>query len=254
MALQITKVNCPSGKMSIKCPYSMTPTGITIHNTANDASAMSEISYMLSNSNQVSYHFAVDDTRAVQGIDLNRNAWHAGDGASGNGNRKTIAIEICYSKSGGDKYNKAVQNAYILVAMLMKQYGFKTTQIYYHQSWSGKYCPHRLLDYGVTLAKYRTNVQNKYNDLYVTNPSSSSKKYLNLFPTVEGRSVYNAKLVKLGTIKPKKYAGLSYLILGYTNSNRYVRIKTTTYGEVRICVDKNAVGDQFSITNSPKYK
>ena len=32
----------------------------------------------------------------MQGIEENRNAWHAGDG-NGKGNRKKIAIEICYS-------------------------------------------------------------------------------------------------------------------------------------------------------------
>ena len=210
MSLTITKVTCPSDKISVKCPYTMTPTGITIHNTANDASAMSEISYMLSNNNQVSYHYAVDDTRAVQGIDLNRNAWHAGDGANGTGNRKTIAIEICYSKSGGDKYNKAVQNAYILVAMLMKQYGFKTTQIYYHQSWSGKYCPHRLLNSGVTLAKYRTNAQNTYDDLYVPKVATGVEAYSGYIQVIyDGLSYRNkpswedsaiAGTVKKGTI------------------------------------------------------
>lgn len=40
-----------SSKYSVKCPYSMTPIGICIHNTANDASAANEISYMISNNN-----------------------------------------------------------------------------------------------------------------------------------------------------------------------------------------------------------
>lgn len=69
---------CPQSKWNIKCPYTMTPQYITIHNTANDASAMSEVSYMIGNNNQTSYHYAVDDYRAVQGILENRNAWHAG--------------------------------------------------------------------------------------------------------------------------------------------------------------------------------
>ena len=36
-------------KYGIKCPYEMIPEGITVHNTANDASAMSEINYMKNN-------------------------------------------------------------------------------------------------------------------------------------------------------------------------------------------------------------
>lgn len=46
-------------------------------------------------------------TFIVQGILENRNAWHAGDGAEGMGNRKGLAIEICYSKSGGKRFEDA---------------------------------------------------------------------------------------------------------------------------------------------------
>ena len=37
-------------KYPVQCPYSMTPQYITIHNTANDASAVNEIAYMKRNS------------------------------------------------------------------------------------------------------------------------------------------------------------------------------------------------------------
>lgn len=146
--LTITAVSCPTDKYGIKCPYSMTPQYITIHNTANDASAMNEISYMLRNNNEVSYHYAVDETRAVQGIALNRNAWHAGDGGNGTGNRKSIGIEICYSKSGGAKFDAAEKNAAILTAKLLKQYGWGIEKVKRHKDWSGKYCPHRTIDKG----------------------------------------------------------------------------------------------------------
>lgn len=65
-------------KYDIKCPYSMNPIGICIHNTANDASAENEISYMKSNNNEVSFHVAVDDQKAIQGLPFTRNAWAAG--------------------------------------------------------------------------------------------------------------------------------------------------------------------------------
>ena len=67
-----------SAKYSIKCPYAMTPKYVVIHNTANDASAANEIAYMIGNSNQVSYHIAVDNVNAIQAIPFNRNAWAAG--------------------------------------------------------------------------------------------------------------------------------------------------------------------------------
>ena len=145
--MTITKVKCPSDKISVKCPYEMNAEYITVHNTANDASAMSEISYMLGRPEEVSFHFAVDDYRAVQGIELNRNGWHAGDG-NGTGNRKSIGIEICYSKSGGSKFEKAEKNTAELVAYLLKERGWGIDRVKKHQDWSGKYCPHRTLDLG----------------------------------------------------------------------------------------------------------
>ena len=54
--MQITNVICPTSKYSIKCPFEMTPEYITVHNTYNDASAMSEISYMLGNDLKTSFH------------------------------------------------------------------------------------------------------------------------------------------------------------------------------------------------------
>lgn len=137
-----------SSKYSIKCPYSMAPKGIAVHNTANDAPAKNEISYMKSNNNEVSFHIAVDDVEAIQGIPFDRNAWHAGDGGSGTGNRNYIAVEICYSKSGGHRFTKAEENAAKVIADICKQYGWGIGQVKKHQDFSGKYCPHRTLDQG----------------------------------------------------------------------------------------------------------
>jgi N-acetylmuramoyl-L-alanine amidase CwlA len=138
----------PASKYSLKCPHAMTPVGLCIHNTANDASAKNEISYMVSNTAQTSFHFAVDDIEVWQGLPLDRNGWHAGDGASGTGNRKHIGIEICYSKSGGEKFTKAESNAIDLIVQLLKERNWTTAQVKKHQDFSGKYCPHRTLDLG----------------------------------------------------------------------------------------------------------
>lgn len=143
--VEIIKNLCPEGKYAIKCPFLMTPKRIVIHNTANDAPAENEVSYMLSRPGEVSFHFAVDDEKIVQGIPLNRNAWHAGDG-QGEGNLEGIAIEICYSLSGGEKWLKAVNNAAELTAKLMKDYNIPIELVTKHQDYSGKNCPHRILD------------------------------------------------------------------------------------------------------------
>lgn len=137
-----------SSKYNIKCPYTMNAEFIVVHNTANDASANNEIAYMISNNNKVSYHYAVDDVEIVQGIPENRNAWHAGDGGNGQGNRKGLAIEICYSKSGGEKFDKAEENAAEFIASKLKEKGWGIDKVKKHQDFANKYCPHRTLDYG----------------------------------------------------------------------------------------------------------
>ena len=136
-----------SNKYSIKCPNLMTAEFIVVHNTANDASAENEIAYMIRNENQVSFHYAVDDQEVVQGVPIDRNAWHAGDG-NGDGNRKGIAIEICYSKSGGTRFDNAEKNAAHFIATLLRECGWGIDKVKKHQDFSHKYCPHRTLDKG----------------------------------------------------------------------------------------------------------
>lgn len=147
--MEIIKKLVPESKWGIKCPYEMTPKGITVHNTANDASARNEIAYMANNDYETSFHYAVDDKEAVQGLPLNRNGWHASDG-NGPGNRTTIAIEICYSKSGGERFDKAEENAAELIADLLKKNGWDISVVKRHYDYAPdkKYCPHRTMDKG----------------------------------------------------------------------------------------------------------
>lgn len=136
-----------SENYSIKCPYLMTAEFIVVHNTANDATAQNEVAYMIGNKNQVSFHYAVDDQEVVQGIPINRNAWHAGDG-NGEGNRKGISIEICYSKSGGTRFDQAEKNAAHFIATLLRERQWGIEKVKKHQDFRNKYCPHRTLDKG----------------------------------------------------------------------------------------------------------
>ena len=137
-----------TSKYSIKCPNPMTPKYVVCHNTANDASAENEISYMINNNNQVSYHLAVDDTQVIQGLPFDRHGWHSGDGANGAGNRHGIAVEICYSKSGGPKYTAAEENAVYVMARLLHQYGLSINDLKQHADFAAKNCPHRIRDEG----------------------------------------------------------------------------------------------------------
>ncbi len=143
----VRQMPCPVSRYPVKCPFTRTPTCIVVHNTANDAPAENEVSYMENNGSEVSFHAAVDDREIVEAIPFDRNAWASGDGR-GRGNMEGIHIEICYSLSGGPRFERAEQNAAEYIAALLKRYGWSLNQVTKHQDYDGKYCPHRTLDLG----------------------------------------------------------------------------------------------------------
>lgn len=164
-------------KYSIKCPHEMNPEFIVVHNTANDASAENEIAYMKRNDNKASFHYAVDNVEIVQGIPENRNAWHAGDGGEGQGNRKGIAIEICYSESGGERFDKAEENAAEFIASKLKEKGWGIDKVKKHQDFSNKYCPHRTLDLG--WERFLNKIRSYLGETQVDNNTNTLLKDLN---------------------------------------------------------------------------
>lgn len=203
----------PVSKYSIKCPFSMNPQYIVVHNTANDASAENEIKYMQSNDKQVSFHYAVDDKEAVLGVPLNRNAWHSSDGLNGKGNRFGIAIEICYSKSGGERFIKAEKNAAALIADLMKKYKIGIDHVITHEMCSGykKHCPHRTLDMG--WSRFIGMILDEYDGISV--PSSTKKSFA-------------PYIVRINTdvLNYRTGAGITYPIAGNVKRNeRYTIVE-----------------------------
>ncbi|WP_426553965.1 N-acetylmuramoyl-L-alanine amidase [Bacillus velezensis] len=144
--VKITKDFIPVGHHN-RPGYAMDPAYITVHNTANTArgaNAAMHARYEKNPETPTSWHFTVDEKEIYQHLPLNENGWHAGDGNRGTGNRKSIGIEIC-ENSDGD-FEKAVSNAQWLIKKLMKEQGISLANVVPHQHWSGKYCPHKLLD------------------------------------------------------------------------------------------------------------
>ena len=247
-------------KYEYKCPYPMTPKGICIHNTANDASARNEVAYGKNNYNEVSYHIAVDDVEAIQWIPLNRNTWHSGDGGNGLGNRNYISIEICYSKSGGERFNKAENNCAELVAQLLKEYGWGVDKVKKHQDFSGKYCPHRTLDMGwqrflnmiqVELDKLngKGNIQQSSGEMYRIRKSwSNAVSQIGAFKDLEnakksckdGYSVFDSKGNK---VYPISNPDSSPIISQTSSEKRYAENGTyyfNTAVTVRTAPEENA--------------
>ena len=134
---------CPASKYSLKCPNAMKPVGICMHNTANSAPAKNEINYMNNNGSSTSFHLAVDENEAIQGLPFDRNGWHAGDG-NGPGNRKHIGIEIARSTDNTPGvFERAERRAAAVVARLCNMYGWGVDQVKAHRDFAAKDCPHR---------------------------------------------------------------------------------------------------------------
>lgn len=123
----------------------MKPLYITVHNTSNTAkgaNAGSHAAFVARSSTGVSWHYTVDDQVIYQHLPLNENGWHAGDGR-GNGNMKSIGIEICENADGN--FEQAVENAQWLIRKLMGDLGIPLSNVVPHKHWSGKECPRKLL-------------------------------------------------------------------------------------------------------------
>ena len=236
--IYITQMLVPPSKYSIKCPFPMDWQEICVHNTANRASAMAEASYMVGHNMQISWHYAVDDYRAVQCLPLNRNGWHAGDGGNGRGNRKSLGIEICYSIDKGDKrYPVAQANAAILIARLLKSKNFGTNRIKIHRDYSGKYCPHRMLDNGHWDAFFKAQVQailDKLNGV-VTPPKSTTSIKAGDVVRVTGTKYATGQTVpnwvKNTSHKVYKVSGESALLGHPDGINSWLYLKDLTKAE-----------------------
>ena len=129
--------------------YKMDPTSITVHNTGNSskgADAEAHTEYVDNTTAYVSWHFTVDDKQIIQELPIIENAWHAGDGGSGKGNRTSIAIEVC--ENNGIDWKVARDNAINLIVYLMKETGIELGSVVPHKKWSGKNCPHVILAEG----------------------------------------------------------------------------------------------------------
>lgn len=164
MSYKFVQKLVPENLWSLKAKYKMNPMYITIHETYNNAVALNEISFMTNNNTSTSFHVAIDDTLVVQGVPFDRTAFANGDGENGKGNRNSISVEICFSKSGGKRYNDSVRNSIVYVASLLHDFGWGIDRIKWHRDWSGKECPQRLIRDN-KLAWYKQQVQKELNKM-----------------------------------------------------------------------------------------
>lgn len=124
--------------------YPMKAEWITVHETGNprtgaNAEMHRQFTHNGGGTENVSFHYVVDDREIIQLLPLTENAWHAGDGAGGTGNRKSISIELCVNKDGD--FEKTLQLGAALVRWLMRERSIELDHVVQHNHWSGKNCP-----------------------------------------------------------------------------------------------------------------
>lgn len=118
---------------------------IVIHETDNvregaDAKKHSEF-LKYSNTISTGWHYTVDNEKIYHHIPDNEVAYHA---ASRVGNWFGIGIELCVNEDSD--FEKTFYNAVILVAYLIKEYNLDINCIKTHHDFSGKDCPHIILN------------------------------------------------------------------------------------------------------------
>ena len=115
--------------------------GVTVHNTdwisvASGTTPAEQYTRATVNNNMkdVRVHYYVDNICAWQNLPHSLSGWHAADG-SGNGNRRTIAIECIMSSAYNSTNKKSEDNCAKLAAALLKQYGLDINHLYTHTHW-----------------------------------------------------------------------------------------------------------------------
>ena len=115
--------------------------GVTVHNTdwisvASGTTPAEQYTRATvnGNMNDVRVHYYVDNTCAWQNLPHSLSGWHAADG-SGNGNRRTIAIECIMSSAYNVTDKKSEDNCARLAAALLKKYNLDINHLFTHTHW-----------------------------------------------------------------------------------------------------------------------
>lgn len=151
----------PKSNTKARPAYPMDFDYITVHETANPrvgADAKMHTEYVDETVQYVSWHFTVDGKMIFQELPIIENSWNAGDGRNGDGNRKSVSLELCVHKDGD--WNTTKYNATKLIVALLLHGGKTPDVVKPHKFWSGKDCPHNILKEG--WAGYMSLIEKEY--------------------------------------------------------------------------------------------
>jgi N-acetylmuramoyl-L-alanine amidase CwlA len=205
MTVPIKQDFLPQGREYGRPGYLMTPTSITIHNTANpEATAENHASY-LRQGHRISWHFTVDDDSIVQHMPINEQAWHTGTNA---GNTTSIGIEVC-EFADPKRQAKAEDNAAWLAAKLQHE-NKSVKEVRTHHSWSGKNCPRKILPHWSSfLAKVRAHRSD-----FITKAKVEAKVDKGLYEVTDAVSFVNLRSKPFGKVRKVLKRGNRVRLLG----------------------------------------
>ena len=198
-------------KTNIKCPYTMAPTRIVVHNTANDASAANEANYMCNNDLEKSTHYFVDEKEVWQSVREVDIAWHCGTKGTYFHpycrNANSIGIELCSRMKNGKYYFQpgTVENAVQLVRMLMQKYDIAPDHVVRHYDVTHKNCPAPFVENAAAWQDFKRRLTEEVDDMTadeVKNLIAQSKTVYSTIASVPewGRATVE-KLERKGWIK-----------------------------------------------------
>lgn len=228
------KIKMPTASMSGKV------IGVTVHNTdwinvASNTTPAEQYTRATVNGNMkdVRVHYYVDNKCAWQNLPLTLAGWHAADG-SGNGNRKTIAIECIMSRKYGTKDKASEDNCARLAAYLLHKYKLDINHLYTHTHWlnvkdgkkgtvdelntmknSYKNCPLYILPHWQAFKKLVKKYLDELNGKTTTTNTNTTSK-----PTASTTSSYKVKV---------------------TANALNVRASSTTNSKINTVIHKNEV-------------
>ncbi len=229
---------------------------ITIHHMAGVLSA-EQCGYIFQNPNrQASSHYGIgNDGRIGQYVNEENTAW---TNSNWDSNCKSVTIETSNCEMYGDwkVSDEALNSLITLVADIAKRNNLgvlvKGQNLTWHSMFANTNCPG---DYLLSKLDYIIEQANKINeDKPEPQPSTD---YLNLNANIDSWRVYpmNVAPVKGNEcmfLKPSKFGGLSYTILGYTMEGVAI-IQTRDFGQVQIFIGAGTEG-KYSITKEPIYQ
>ncbi|MGM9612039.1 MAG: N-acetylmuramoyl-L-alanine amidase family protein [Butyricicoccus sp.] len=125
---------------------------VVIHETDNtragaDAEGHNQFIHSNGLTEELSWHYTVDDHEIWHHIPDDETAFHAGDHMEEDGgNKNGIGVEMCVNADGD--YEQTLRNAQKLAAELLHKYDLTIDGLKKHQDFSGKNCPSQLLNAG----------------------------------------------------------------------------------------------------------